>query len=74
MARLAHALAMENPNIRADVIEVSEFPALGQTYSVRSVPQTVINEVIRFTGALAEPEFVAKVLQAGAREKETSQP
>ena len=70
MARLAHAVAMENPNVKADVVEVSEFPSLAQLYTVRSVPQTVINEVIRFTGALAEPEFIDKVLQAGVREEE----
>ena len=70
MARLAHAIAMENPNIKADVVEVSEFPSLGQMYSVRSVPQTVINEVIRFTGAIAEGEFVDKIVQAGVREEE----
>ena len=70
MARLAHAIAMENPNIKTDVVEVSEFPSLGQMYSVRSVPQTVINEVIRFTGAIAEGEFVDKIVQAGVREEE----
>ena len=70
MARLAHAIAMENSNIKADVVEVSEFPSLGQMYSVRSVPQTVINEVIRFNGAVTEGEFVDKVVQAGVREEE----
>jgi hypothetical protein len=63
---------MENSNIKADVVEVSEFPSLGQLYSVRSVPQTVINEVIRFTGAIAEGDFIDKVVQAGVREDETS--
>jgi hypothetical protein len=72
VARLAHAIAMENSNIKADVVEVSEFPSLGQLYSVRSVPQTVINEVIRFTGAIAEGDFIDKVVQAGVREDETS--
>ena len=71
MARLAHAIAIENTNVKADVVEVSEFPSLAQLYTVRSVPQTVINEVIRFTGALSEPEFIDKVLQAGVREEES---
>ena len=61
---------MENNNIKADVVEVSEFPSLGQMYSVRSVPQTVINEVIRFNGAVTEGDFVDKVVQAGVREEE----
>ena len=67
VARLAHALALENPLIRADVVEVQEFPALGQIYQVRSVPLTVINEDIRFAGAVSEPDFVDRVLQAGVK-------
>ena len=67
MARLAHALALENPQITADVVEIQEFPALSRTYGVRSVPLTVINDIIRFTGAVPETEFVEKVLQAGVR-------
>ncbi len=70
VARLAHAIAMENRNIRSDVVEVSEFPSLGQMYGVRSVPQTVINEVIRVNGAVAEDDFIDKVMQAGVREEE----
>ena len=70
MARLAHSIAMENSNIKADVVEVSEFPSLGQMYSVRSVPQTVVNEAMRFTGAISEVDFVDKVVQLGVRENE----
>ena len=58
-------MALECPQISADVIEVQEFPALGNRYTVRSVPLTVINESIRLTGAVTEHEFVDKVLQAG---------
>ena len=69
---MAYAIAIENSNIKADVVEVSEFPPLGERYSVRSVPQTVVNEVIRFTGAIEEGDFVDKVVQAGVRENEGS--
>jgi predicted DsbA family dithiol-disulfide isomerase len=65
MARLAHALALENQHITADVVEVQEFPTLAQRYSVRSVPLTVINEYTRSAGAVRESEFIEKVLQAG---------
>ena len=58
-------MALESPQITADVIEVQEFPSLGNRYTVRSVPLTVINETIRFSGAVSEQEFVDKVLQAG---------
>jgi glutaredoxin-like protein len=67
MARLAHAVALESPRVTSDVIEIQEFPALGQTYGVRSVPLTVINEHIRFTGAVTETQFIEKVMEAGVR-------
>jgi predicted DsbA family dithiol-disulfide isomerase len=65
MARLAHAIAMENRNVSADVVEIQEFPSLAQRYVVRSVPLIIINEQIRVTGAVREPELVEKVLQVG---------
>jgi glutaredoxin-like protein len=67
MARLAHAVALESPRVTSDVIEIQEFPALGQTYGVRSVPLTVINEHIRFTGAVTETQFMEKVMEVGVR-------
>ena len=66
-ARLAHAMALECPNISADVVEIQEFPALAQNYGIRSVPFTVINEHIRFGGAVTESQLLEKVLQAGVR-------
>ena len=66
-ARLAHAMALECPNISADVVEIQEFPALAQNYGIRSVPFTVINEHIRFGGAVTEEQLLEKVLQAGVR-------
>ena len=76
MARLAHAVAMENPLITADVVEVQEFPSLGQMYAVRGVPKTVMGApkqlvggpAVQFVGALPEAEFVSKVLEAGVKE------
>ena len=67
LSHMAHAMALENPHIYADVIEVQEFPRLGQTYGVRSVPLTVINEHIRFAGAVGEGDLLERVLEAGVR-------
>ena len=64
-ARLAHAFALECSSITADVIEIQEFPALAQTYGVRSVPLTVINEYTKFNGAVSEGQLLEKVIQAG---------
>ena len=73
VARLAHAIALESPLIRADVVETEEFPNMVQMYAVRSVPKTVINEVIEIVGVISEEEFVDKILQAGVREPVTSE-
>ena len=57
-------MAMENPRISADVVEVQEFPSLAQRYRVMGVPKTVINETVQFLGAVPEETFVDKVLEA----------
>ena len=67
MARMAHALALANEYITADVIELQEFPALGRKYGVRSVPLTVINDFTQALGVVLEPELVDKVVEAGVR-------
>jgi len=58
---LAHQFAMENPNITADMIEISEFPQLALKYNVMGVPKTVINETIELLGLQPEEEFLRKV-------------
>ena len=72
IARLAHALALENQNITADVIEIEEFPALAQQYGVRSVPLTVVNELTQIAGVVTETEFVEKIIQCGVRQQPDS--
>jgi predicted DsbA family dithiol-disulfide isomerase len=62
-------MAVESPNVTADVIEASEFPELIQRYGVRGVPKTVINATVGIEGAVPEPAFVNRVVQA-AREGE----
>ena len=76
VAKLAHAVAFENPQITADVVEVEEFPTVAQAYAVRGVPKTVMGTSsqlagvlprVQFVGAVPEAEFVDKVLEAGVR-------
>ncbi len=62
--RLAHRMAIESEWIRADMVEVSEFPYLITKYQVMGVPLTVVNETTFIEGALPEPVFVEKVLSA----------
>jgi glutaredoxin-like protein len=61
-AAVAHKLAVESDNIRADVIETSEFPDLALKYNVIGVPKVVINEKIDFVGAFNEDLFAEHVV------------
>jgi glutaredoxin-like protein len=53
--------AIENEFIRADVIEMTEFPYLVQRYSVMSVPHVVINEDTSFVGAQPPEVFIEQI-------------
>jgi glutaredoxin-like protein len=61
MVSLAHQFAMENANIKADMIEVGEFPQLAIKYNVMGVPKTVINESIELLGMQPEEEFIRQI-------------
>ena len=65
MALLAHAMAVESPNLRADVIEVEEFPDLARRYGVRQVPVTIINEFTTVSGMVSEAELLERVMIVG---------
>ena len=68
---MAHALAMVNPFITADVVEAQEFPDLARRFQVMSVPKTVINDRVSFAGAVPESTFLQRVLEAvGAEDAE----
>ncbi|MCS7114155.1 MAG: thioredoxin family protein [Candidatus Bathyarchaeota archaeon] len=60
----AYKFAIENTLVRADVVEVSEFPHLAYKYGVMGVPKTVINEKVEFLGAGPEELLMEHVLLA----------
>ncbi len=64
MARAAYQLALASPRVRAEVIEVNEFPELADRYGVRAVPLTVINDQVAIPGAVTEQVLVEQVLKA----------
>ncbi|MEM3617832.1 MAG: thioredoxin family protein [Candidatus Bathyarchaeia archaeon] len=67
VASLAYKFAVESDMIRADVIDVSEFPHIGHKYAVMGVPKTIINEKVEFVGAVPEEIFLEHVLLAARR-------
>lgn len=65
MASLAYGMAIACPLVRADVIEISEFPELALRYGVVGVPMTVVNEGIRLKGSLSEVNLLEPIAKAG---------
>ena len=61
---LAHKFAVENDLVKADVVDIGEFPQLAMKYGVMGVPKTVINEKIEFVGVVPEDMFLEHVLMA----------
>lgn len=60
----AHRFAIANQNVKADMIELTEFPHLGVKYDVKGVPKIVINEKNSIVGNLSEKDFVSFILKA----------
>ncbi len=63
-ARIAHQFAIENENIRSDVIEMVEFPYLAQRYNIMSVPHIVINENTSLIGVHPPEIFIEQIALA----------
>ena len=63
MVHVAHQFAYVNDNIRADMVEASQFPELISKYQVEGVPRTVINETTVLEGAHPEGVFYLAILQ-----------
>jgi hypothetical protein len=61
---LARQFAMENANIKADMIEISEFAQLAVKYNVMGVPKIVINENIEPLGLQPGEELLRQVQAA----------
>ena len=61
---MAHHMAMESPRVKADVVEIQEFPQIARAYRVSGVPKTVINDSVQFTGAVTEEILVQRIMEA----------
>ncbi|GBD90074.1 NADH dehydrogenase [bacterium BMS3Abin04] len=60
----AHRFAFVNKNIKADMVEATEFPHLANRYSVRGVPRSIINENDFIEGAVPDNMFLDKINEA----------
>jgi glutaredoxin-like protein len=65
---LAHKMAYASDKVTADMVEVTEFPHLGQRYAVMGVPRTVINEGNVYIEGAAPEQMLLEKLKAAARQ------
>lgn len=64
LASMALAMAQENPHIKAEIVEITEFPHVAAKYQIQGVPTVVLSDVLMFVGAVPEENFVDAVNQA----------
>ena len=62
--KTSHALAAASERVRADMVEISEFPHLANKYGIMGVPKVVVNENFSFEGSFPELQFWDKVKKA----------
>jgi glutaredoxin-like protein len=63
-ALTAMQMALASPRVRAEVVEVTEFPELAHAYGVMGVPKIVVNDEVEVEGAVPEDTFLQAVLGA----------
>jgi len=73
MVRTVYQLSLANPKVRAEVIEVNEFPELADRYQVKAVPLTVIGDKVAIPGAMNPDTLVEQVVKAGGSEASAPQ-
>jgi alkyl hydroperoxide reductase subunit AhpF len=60
----AYRAALAFPHLSAAAVEATEFAAAADRLGVVSVPATIVNGRLAWVGALPEPAFVERLLQA----------
>ncbi len=64
LASMALAMAQENPHIKAEIVEITEFPHVAAKYQIQGVPTVILSDVLMFVGAVPEENFVDAINQA----------
>jgi predicted DsbA family dithiol-disulfide isomerase len=64
--RLANQMALACGRVTAEAIDATEFGSLAALYGVRGVPRIVFNRRVHVEGAVPEPVFLQRLLEAAA--------
>ena len=59
-----NSLAVENPNVKVEIIDVSVYPELAEKYGITSAPTTIINDSVRLIGYVSKEEVVKWIEKA----------
>ncbi len=59
-----NSLAVENPNVKVEIIDVSVYPELAEKYGITSAPTTIINDSVRLIGYISKEEVVKWIEKA----------
>ncbi|MFH0945872.1 MAG: thioredoxin family protein [Planctomycetota bacterium] len=68
--RTANALSLANPLITTHIVDAQRLPEMAARFNVQSVPVTLIDSGLGFTGAVAARELVERILEVGTPEHE----
>ena len=63
MVHLAHQMAVASEQIRADMVDLGEYPHLVERYRISGVPWTIVNEIPAFQGALPALNAALEVIR-----------
>lgn len=64
MLTIAVAFALESKLVKAEIVEVAEFPRLVERFGVKEVPYTVLNDRAGFAGMVEPEAFVDQLIKA----------
>jgi glutaredoxin-like protein len=62
LVNIAHRMALENENISAHLVNITNYPHLAMRFNIEDVPHTVVNGKESVEGALDEKDFTDKIL------------
>lgn len=61
MVTLAQRMAFESKKVRADMVDIADFPQLAQKLAISSLPLTIINGKARIEGSVTEQALLAAI-------------
>ena len=64
LARQVAGIALESSRVRAEIVEIAEFPALAEQLKVETVPLTLIDNRVRLSGFVSPDEMLDQIVKA----------